>query len=72
MGMREKAGDVFLCGNMQVPDGMEVGEQYAFITIIPSVPMKDMGDDPVVRNVFQEPVNYVSNPGRSVDFLPSP
>ena len=53
MGMREKAGDVFLCGNMQVPDGMEVGEWYAFITIIPSVPMKGhMGDDPIVRNVF--------------------
>ena len=38
---------------MQVPDGMEVGEWYAFITIIPSVPMKDMGDDPIVRNVFR-------------------
>ena len=44
--MREKAGDIFLCGNMHVPDGMEVGEWYAFIT---RVPMKGhMGDDPIL------------------------
>ena len=62
--MREKAGDVFLCGNMHVPDGMEVGEWYAFITIIPRVPMKGhMGDDPTVRNVFWKPLNYVSKSG---------